>query len=206
MEVQRAGVAFNPGLAPHPQALPPEPACVNRDSGLSMFTVTPEAALSALRGFPRDCHSRRLPLKTSRIPASARPWPAGLARFRRPEMPAGSSMAEAEGPEWRARTRPFLKAPASQASSAVLPTIQGCRRAPGVGGSRMVTERKRAWAEWKACRLGECGPESVPRVASTLIPGRPPPLQPRQETRAPLRRSPLLQGAHYVRPTVGPGP
>lgn len=70
---------------------------------------------------------------------------------------------------------PLLKGARLSGTLGVLPTIGGCRRAPGVGGSRMVTVRKKAWAEWRACRSADSGLAGVPPMASTLIPGWPSP-------------------------------
>lgn len=93
-------------------------------------------------------------------------------------------------------------------------TTEGCRRAPGVGGSGTETVRKKAWARWRACRPGDADLDRVPPVARTLISGRPSP-RPRSLGKRPpallpppqaLARDPLLQGAHRARPPPGLGP
>nr|CAI9708883.1 unnamed protein product [Rangifer tarandus platyrhynchus] len=87
-------------------------------------------------------------------------------------------------------------------------TTEGCRRAPGVGGSGTETVRKKARARWRACRPGDADLDRVPPVARTLISGwpsprprslgkRPPALRPPPQA---LVRDPLLQGAHRARP------
>lgn len=93
-------------------------------------------------------------------------------------------------------------------------TTEGCRRAPGVGGSGTETVRKKAWARWRACRPGDADLDRVPPVSRTLISGRPFP-RPRSLGKRPpaprpppqaLARDPLLQGAHRARPPPGLGP
>ena len=81
-----------------------------------------------------------------------------------------------------------------------------------MGGSRMETVRKKAWAKWRACRPSNCGLDRVPPVAGTLLPAWPSPRprtlgkRPQSSTPQPPARDPSSRGARCARPTKGSGP
>lgn len=58
-----------------------------------------------------------------------------------------------------------------------------------MGGSRMETVRKKAWAKWRACRPTDGGLGRVPPVTGTLLPGWPSPI-PRSLGKRPQRSRP----------------
>lgn len=178
MEAQRAEVEFNSGLTPLPCTISVSTNFLTYPSSRSLLRLScPPCKVPG-----GACRCRRLSLKTS-LRGLLGAWtdssllglgPLGWHGSGGPRCACRFINGQAEGPEWRARTRPFLKAPASpRAPTAVLPTIRDCRRATRVGESRMVTMRKKAWEEWRACRPGECDLDRVPSVASTLISGWP---------------------------------
>lgn len=136
---------------------------VNKFSDLSKFTVTPKAVLSDLQGSWRGLSVQTsLPEHLTSWAAggldgslSTWSWPAGLARSGVPRSACRFINGQAEGPEWRARTRPFLKAPASPRAPTGPPHYPGLRESyqggrvengdhekEGLGGMEGVSARR----------------------------------------------------------------